>query len=73
MSSLQSSTIGRQRGLRANGHMRRHNSHEWQNDRKYSSSEEENDRIGRNSNNVPTADSTILAQLIAQSQQFSSK
>lgn len=61
--------------------MRRQRSAEWQNDRNYSSSEEENDRIcGRiqgeinhrkNSSNLPPSDTSILAQLIAQSQQFS--
>lgn len=67
--------------------MKRQRSIEWQQEKNYSSSEEENDRIGGrmnndiNSNNhrknntttSPSRDSSsVLAQLIAQTQQLSS-
>lgn len=71
-----------------NQQMKRQRSQEWQQEKNYSSSEEENDRIvGRlnseanvnghrknNSNISPSRDSaSVLAQLIAQTQQLSSK
>lgn len=66
--------------------MKRQRSVEWQQERNYSSSEEENDRIGgrmnsggdvnhrkNSSNPSPSRDSSsVLAQLIAQTQQLSS-
>lgn len=66
--------------------MKRQRSVEWQQERNYSSSEEENDRIGGRMNNTsdvnhrknssnpsPSRDSSsVLAQLIAQTQQLSS-
>jgi hypothetical protein len=84
--SNQSGTIGRNRGLSIGGQMRRQRSQEW-NERHYkshhSSSEEENECIGRNGGNGTTNglhvastienSNSILAQLIAQSQKFSSK
>lgn len=66
--------------------MKRQRSVEWQQERNYSSSEEENDRIGgrinseanvsavrkNSSNPSPSRDSSsVLAQLIAQTQQLS--
>jgi hypothetical protein len=82
--SNQSGTVGRARGMSiTSNQMRRQRSVEWQNERNYSSSEEENDRIGSRNNNDPNrknsanaianVDSSILAQLIAQSQQLASK
>lgn len=85
--SNQSGTIGRTNralSLTAN-QMKRQRSVEWQQERNYSSSEEENDRIGgrinseanvnhrkNSSNPSPSRDSSsVLAQLIAQTQQLS--
>lgn len=88
--STHSGTIGRtNRALSlttsTNQPMKRQRSVEWQNERNYSSSEEENDRIGgrlnsgdannrkNSSNPSPSRDSSsVLAQLIAQTQQLSS-
>lgn len=88
--STHSGTIGRtNRALSlttsANQPMKRQRSVEWQQERNYSSSEEENDRIGsrmnsgdanhrkNSSNPSPSRDSSsVLAQLIAQTQQLSS-
>lgn len=87
--STHSGTIGRtNRALSlTTNQMKRQRSIEWQQDKNYSSSEEENDRIGgrmnnevnannhlrkNNSNASPTRDSSsVLAQLIAQTQQLS--
>lgn len=75
--SSHSGTIGRSRGLSIGasggigGPIRRQRSVEWHHEQGYSSSEED-DRIGRGSIN-PSFDSQLLAQLIAQSQQLSSK
>lgn len=84
--STNSGTLGRtNRALSlTSNQMKRQRSVEWQQEHNYSSSEEENDRIGRlnsesnaalrkNSYN-PTAqrDPSVLAQLIAQTQQLSS-
>lgn len=86
--SNQGGTVGRARGLSlTNNHMRRQRSVEWQKERNYSSSEEENDRIvSRNNNDIASnrknsanavanvdVDTSILAQLIAQSQQLASE
>ena len=87
--STQSGTIGRtNRALSlTTNQMKRQRSIEWQQEKNYSSSEEENDRIGgrinnndinvnhrkNNSNTSPSRDSSsVLAQLIAQTQQLSS-
>lgn len=91
--SAHSGTIGRtNRALSlttsTNQPMKRQRSVEWQQERNYSSSEEENDRIGGRMNNgtgndgnqrknssnpSPSRDSSsVLAQLIAQTQQLSS-
>lgn len=89
--STHSGTIGRtNRALSlttsTNQPMKRQRSVEWQQERDYSSSEEENDRIGgrmnsggdvnhrkNSSNPSPSRDSSsVLAQLIAQTQQLSS-
>lgn len=90
--STHSGTIGRtNRALSlttsANQPMKRQRSVEWQQERNYSSSEEENDRIEignrmnggdvnhlkNSSNPSPSRDSSsVLAQLIAQTQQLSS-
>jgi len=87
--STQSGTIGRtNRALSlTTTQMKRQRSIEWQQEKNYSSSEEENDRIGgrinnnneinvnhrkNNSNTSPSRDSSsVLAQLIAQTQQLS--
>ncbi|KAG5682597.1 hypothetical protein PVAND_011940 [Polypedilum vanderplanki] len=89
--STHSGTIGRTNralSLTNSNQMKRQRSVEWQQEKNYSSSEEENDRIGRinsdanmnnnlhrknNSNTSPSRDSaSVLAQLIAQTQQLSS-
>lgn len=86
MSTPHSGTIGRtNRALSlTTNQMKRQRSAEWQQERNYSSSEEENDRIGsrgepsinhrkNSSNPSPSRDSSsVLAQLIAQTQQLSS-
>lgn len=69
--SSHSGTIGRSRGLSVGSQIRRQRSVEWHHEHGYSSSEDD-DRIGRGSIN-PSFDSQLLAQLIAQSQQLSSK
>lgn len=81
MSNSHSGTIGRTRGVSINGQVRRQRSIEWQKERRYSSSEE--DVATSASNGQPkrsnfgmdgtTADSSILAQLIAQTQQLTSE
>lgn len=86
MSNSHSGTIGRTRGLSINGQVRRQRSIEWQKERRYSSSEEDvatsatngvvNGQPTRRNNfamDGTTADSSILAQLIAQTQQLTSK
>lgn len=83
MSNSHSGTIGRTRGLSINGQVRRQRSIEWQKERRYSSSEEDvatsatsGGQPSRRNNfpmDCPTADSSILAQLIAQTQQLTSK
>lgn len=86
MSNKHSSSIGRPNralSLTAN-QIKIQRSQEWQKERDYSSSEEENDKIGgrkvsevnvnhfkHTTNLSPSRDSSsVLAQLIAQSQQF---
>lgn len=69
--SSHSGTIGRSRGLSVGSQIRRQRSVEWRHEHGYSSSEDD-ERIGRGSIN-PSFDSQLLAQLIAQSQQLSSK
>lgn len=81
--SNQSGTIGRTNRASSltSNQMKRQRSAEWQHEHDYSSSEEENDRIGRISeasvnhhNPSPSRDSSsVLAQLIAQTQQLTSK
>lgn len=69
--SSHSGTIGRTRGISVGNQIRRQRSVEWRHEHGYSSSEDD-ERIGRGSIN-PSFDSQLLAQLIAQSQQLSSK
>lgn len=79
--SSRTGTIDRSRGLSlTSNQIRRQRSVEWQKERNYSSSEEENDRIvGRtfgdvnrknpaHSSIILSTDTSVLAQLIAQSQ-----
>lgn len=83
-----SGTIGRTRGISVNGQVRRQRSIEWQKERRYSSSEEDialpssasaggggsiQQSRRNNFTDGPSADSSILAQLIAQTQQLTSK
>ena len=86
MSNKHNSSIGRpNRALSlTTNQIKAQRSQEWQKERDYSSSEEENDKIGgrkvsevnvnhfkHNTNVSPSRDSSsVLAQLIAQSQQF---
>jgi hypothetical protein len=90
--STHSGTIGRTNralSLTTTNQIKRQRSVEWQQEKDYSSSEEENDRIGgrvnseanmsgnlhrkNTSNTSPSRDSaSVLAQLIAQTQQLSS-
>lgn len=63
--SSHSNTLGRSKGLSIGEQIRRQLSVEWQRERGYSSSDED-ERF------VPSIDTTLLANLIAQNQ-FSSK
>uniref|UniRef100_A0A336MG17 CSON000890 protein n=1 Tax=Culicoides sonorensis TaxID=179676 RepID=A0A336MG17_CULSO len=82
MSNSHSGTIGRTRGLSINGQVRRQRSIEWQKERRYSSSDDDGVSLSATNGQLSSRtnfqqgsnnDSSILAQLIAQTQQLTNQ